>query len=137
MLGRDPLEWWSPSESDADAIRRNLQTCGQITGRPCVVYSVDDQVVVRVPQLHRVIDIFTPETCTVGRCRPAGGHRALPDRRRLARLAVADNGPVGIVSGRANEAAAVADALSECERAGGIGVRRARRDRAPFLVAPK
>ena len=33
VLGHGPLEWWSPSENDADAIRRNLQTCGQISGR--------------------------------------------------------------------------------------------------------
>ena len=72
VLGHGHLEWWSPSESDADAIRRNLQTCGQITGRACVVYSVDDQVVVRVPQLHRVTGIFTPRGCR-RRPMPAGG----------------------------------------------------------------
>ena len=116
VLGRGPLEWWSPSESDADAIRRNLQTCGQISGHPCVVYSVDDQVVVRVPQLHRVIGIFTPEHAPSA----DAGRRAAIERYLIAddwrALAVADNGPVGLVSGRASEAAAVADALSECNK---------------------
>ena len=121
--------------SDADAIRRNLQTCGQITGHPCVVYSVDDQVVVRVPQLHRVIGIFTPENAPSA----DAGRRAAVERYLIAddwrALAVADNGPVGLVSGRANEAAAVADALSECERSGGIGCMLLAI--GPFLVGPK
>jgi class 3 adenylate cyclase len=135
VLGRGPLEWWSQSDSDADAIRRNLQTCGQITGHPCVVYSVDDQVVVRVPQLHRVIGIFTPENAQSA----DAGRRAAIERYLIAddwrALAVADNGPVGLVTGRANEAAAVADALSECERTGGIGCMLLAV--GPFLVGPK
>ncbi len=80
VLGRGPLEWWSPSESDADAIRRNLQTCGQITGHACAVYSVDDQVVVRVPQLHRVIGIFTPENAQSA----DAGRRAAVERYLIA-----------------------------------------------------
>ena len=135
VLGRGPLEWWSPSDGDADAIRRNLQTCGQITGHPCVVYSVDDQVVVQVPQLHRVIGIFTPENAQSA----DAGRRAAVERYLIAddwrALAVADNGPVGLVSGRATEAAAVADALSECERTGGIGCMLLAI--GPFLVGPK
>ena len=39
--GRDHFDWWSPSETEADAIRRNLQICGHLTGRPCVVYAVE------------------------------------------------------------------------------------------------
>jgi class 3 adenylate cyclase len=135
VLGHGPLEWWSPSESDADAIRRNLQTCGQISGRPCVVYSVDDQVVVRVPQLHRVTGIFTPEHAPSA----DAGRRAAIERYLIANdwraLAVADNGPVGLVSGRASEAAAVADALSECSKTGGVGCKLLAV--GPFLVAPK
>lgn len=135
VLGRGPLEWWSPSESDTDAIRRNLQTCGQITGHPCVVYSVDEQVVVRVPQLHRVIGIFTPENAQSA----DAGRRAAVERYLIAddwrALAVANNGPVGLVSGRASEAAAVADALSECERTGGIACTLLAV--GPFLVEAK
>ena len=135
VLGRGPLEWWSPSDSDADAIRRNLQTCGQITGHPCVVYSVDDQVIVQVPQLHRVIGVFTPENAQSA----DGGRRAAIERYLIAddwrALAVADNGPVGLVSGRANEAAAVADALGECQKSGGIGCMLLAI--GPFLVGPK
>jgi hypothetical protein len=135
VLGHGPLEWWSPSESDADAIRRNLQTCGQISGRPCVVYSVDDQVVVRVPQLHRVTGIFTPELAPSA----DAGRRAAIERYLIANdwraLAVADNGPVGLVSGRESEAAAAADALSECSKTGGVGCKLLAV--GPFLVAPK
>jgi adenylate cyclase len=135
VLGRGPLEWWSPSETEADAIRRNLQTCGQVTGHPCVVYSVDDQVVVRVPQLHRVTGIFTPELAPSA----DAGRRAAIERYLVAddwrALAVANNGPVGLVSGRPSEAAAVADALSECSKTGGLDCKLLAV--GPFLVAPK
>jgi adenylate cyclase len=135
VLGHGSLEWWSPSESDADAIRRNLQTCGQISGRPCVVYAVDDQVVVRVPQLHRVTGIFTPEHApSADAGRRAAIERYLIDNDWRA-LALADNGPVGLVFGRASEAAAVADALAECSKAGGVECKLAAI--GPFLVAPK
>lgn len=135
VLGRGPLEWWSPSESDADAIRRNLQTCGQITGHACVVYSVDDEVVVRVPQLHRVTGIFTPEHIPS----PDAARRAAIEHYLIENdwraLATGDNGPIGMVSGRASETAAVADAISECNKSGGNGCKLMAV--GPFLVAPK
>lgn len=135
VLGHGPLEWWSPSESDADAIRRNLQSCGQISGRPCVVYSVDEQVVVRVPQLHRVTGIFTPEHApSADAGRRAAIERYLIDNDWRA-LALADNGPVGLVFGRQSEAAAVADALAECDKTGGVECKLVAI--GPFLVAPK
>jgi hypothetical protein len=135
VLGHGPLEWWSPSESDADAIRRNLETCGQISGRPCVVYSVDEQVVVRVPQLHRVTGIFTPELApSADAGRRAAIERYLIDNDWRA-LALADNGPVGLVFGRPSEAAAVADALIECNKSGGVECKLLAI--GPFLVAPK
>ena len=135
VLGRGPVDWWSPSESDADAIRRNLQTCGQISGHPCVVYSVDDQVIVRVPQLHRVTGIFTPDHARS----TDADRRAVIERYLIAddwrALAVAANGPIGLVFGRDSEATAVADAIGECSKAGGAECKLLAI--GPFLVAPK
>ena len=48
-------------------------------GRPCVVYSVEEEVLVRTPQLHKAINIFTPQAVSaavndaVGECARAGG----------------------------------------------------------------
>ncbi|MEA2852598.1 MAG: hypothetical protein QOE02_2617, partial [Rhodospirillaceae bacterium] len=64
VLGRDHFDWWSPSETEADAIKRNLQVCGHLTGRPCVVYAVEDQVLVQTPKLHKAINVFTPQSMT-------------------------------------------------------------------------
>jgi adenylate cyclase len=131
VLGPNHLDWWSPSDSAADAVRRNLQICGHLAGRPCAVYSVDDLVVVRVPQLHRVTDIFTPQE--IDRLDAPG--RAAVERYLIAddwrAIAVARNGWLGIVSGRAGEAAAADDALAEC-RKGGDGCRLLAI--GPFLV---
>jgi len=117
VLGHGHIDWWSPSDSDADAVRRNLQTCGHITGRPCVVYSIDDQVLVRAPQLHRAQDVFTPQVI------PEPAQQAALERYLIAddwrAIAAASNGGLGIVSDRASEGAAVADAVAECRKAGG------------------
>ncbi|MBL6613960.1 MAG: adenylate/guanylate cyclase domain-containing protein [Reyranella sp.] len=135
VLGHGPTTWWSPSESDADAIRRNLQTCGQITGRPCFVYSVDDQVVVRVPQLHRVIGIFTPQAVSAANATQQSAiERYLVDNDWRA-IAVADNGHLGIVSGKPGEADAARDALGECRNAAGVECKLLAI--GPWLVAPK
>jgi adenylate cyclase len=135
VLGHGHLVWWSPSDSVADAIRRNLQTCGHIRGRPCVVYALDDQVIVRVPQLQRAVDIFTPEALI----NLDPGQQAAIERYLIAddwrAIAVASNGRLGIVSGRASENAATSDAISECTKAGGTAC--AITAVGPFLVAPK
>jgi len=135
VLGRNHLDWWSPSETEADAIRRNLQSCGHITGRPCVVYAVDDQVVVRTPQRYRIADIFTPQDLT----NLDTGQQEAVDRYLVANdwraIAVARNGRMGIAVGRASETAAANDAVSECARAGGTEC--AVSAVGPFLVTPK
>ncbi len=135
VLGRDHFDWWSPSETEADAIKRNLQVCGHLTGRPCVVYAVEDQVLVRTPQLHKAINIFTPQAVTNLDSRQ---QEAL-DRYLVANdwraIALARNGRLGIVSGRASESAAASDAVSDCARAGGTEC--AILAIGPFVVAPK
>jgi hypothetical protein len=79
--------------------------------------------------------IFTPEHAPSA----DAGRQAAVERYLIAddwrALAIADNGPVGLVAGRASEAAAVADALSECNRTGGVGCKLLAV--GPFLVAPK
>jgi adenylate cyclase len=135
VLGRNRFDWWSPSETEADAIRRNLQTCGHITGRPCVVYAVDAQVMVRTPQRYRLVDILTPQDLT----NLDASQQEAVDRYLVAddwrAIAVARNGRLGIVAGRTSENAAAADAVAECTRAGGTECAVAAV--GPFLVAPK
>ncbi len=135
VLGRDHFDWWSPSETEADAIKRNLQVCGHLTGRPCVVYAVEDQVLVQTPKLHKAINVFTPQSMTGLDARQ---QEAL-DRYLVANdwraIALARNGRLGIVSGRTSESAAASDAVSECARAGGTEC--AILAIGPFVVAPK
>ncbi|MFZ5782404.1 MAG: adenylate/guanylate cyclase domain-containing protein [Pseudomonadota bacterium] len=135
VMGRRHFEWWSIGDSDEDAIRRNLQTCGQITGFPCVVYAVRERVMVQVPKQHRVMDVFAPED--LANLDP--DHKAAVERYLIAddwrAIALAANGRAGIVSGSGSEGAATGAALAACARAGGtdctvVAV-------GPFLVAPR
>jgi|GEM_PF-441783 len=135
VLGHNRFDWWTPSENDTDAIRRNLQICGHLTGRPCVVYALNNEVLVRAPQTMRVTDIFTPQdmsgldddqTKALDQYLIANGWRA---------VALAANGRIGIATDRSSEQQAKATALQACRDAGGsvcaitaIG---------PFRVAPE
>ncbi len=119
VMGRNRFEWWAPAETEADAIKRTLETCGHITARPCVVYAAEDQVLVRSPQRYRPVDVFTPQDLTgigAGQQTAVESYLIADDWRAFA---VGRNGRLGIVVGRADEAAAANDALLECTRAGG------------------
>lgn len=135
VLGRNRVDWWSPSETEADAIRRNLQTCGHITGRPCVVYSVDMQVVVRTPQRYRIVDVLTlPDLADLGTTQQEALDRYMVGDDWRA-VALGRNGRFGMAMRRASETDAVNDALRECAQAGGTECAVAAV--GPFLVAPK
>jgi class 3 adenylate cyclase len=119
IIGRNRQDWWAPGDSDPEAIRRALQSCGHITGRACFVYAVGDQVVVQTPQKFRIVEVFTPQDLpglapaqqdAIWRYLVADDWRA---------IAVARNGRIGIASGSASEDAAVETALRECARSGG------------------
>lgn len=118
-LGRNRQDWWAPGDNDSEAIRRALQSCGHVTGRPCFVYAIGDQVAVQTPRKFRLVEVFTPQDLpgldppqqeAVERYLVADDWRA---------IAVARNGRIGIASGSASEDAAVEIALRECARAGG------------------
>ena len=119
VLGHNRFDWWTPSENDTDAIRRNLQICGHLTGRPCIVYALNNEVLVRTPQTMRVTDIFTPQdmsglddeqTRALDQYLVANGWRA---------VALAANGRIGIATNRPNEQEAKTTALQACRDAGG------------------
>ena len=135
VLGRNRVEWWSPSETEGDAVRRNLQVCGHITGRRCIVYSIDMQVVVRTPQRYRIVDVLTaPDLADLGTSQQEAIDRYLvaDDWRAIA---LGRNGRLGMAMRRPSETDAVSDALRECAQAGGTECAVAAV--GPFLVAPK
>lgn len=119
VLGRNKTDWWSSSDTEPDAMRRALQVCGHLTGRPCFVYAVNDQVVVQTPQSFRIVDVFTPQD--LAGLEPA--QQQAIERYLVAddwrAIAVARNGRIGVAVGRASEDSAVETALRECARAGG------------------
>lgn len=136
VLGHNRFNWWTPSETDTDVIRRNLQICGHLTGRPCVVYAVNKEVLVHTPQTMKVTDIFAPQD--IGASLDNAQARAL-EQYLIANdwraVALAANGKVGIASGRASEQDATSMALQACRDAGGTDC--AITAIGPFMVAPQ
>ena len=119
VLGRNHSDWWLTGQTDDDAVRRTLQLCGHVTGRVCAVYAVGDQVVVRVPERYRILDVFVPPDVPnlEPRQREAVEKYLVADDWRA--IAVGRNGRIGIAAGRASESAASDDAVRDCARAGG------------------
>ncbi len=134
VLGPNRIDWWAPGHTERDAIRRTLQICGHLTGRPCVVYAVGDRVAVRVPARHRITDIFTPQEVD----RPNDEDRRAIERYLVAEdwraIAMGRSGQLGIVSGKASEAEAVDAALAACRDTGAEGCRLLAI--GPFVVDP-
>jgi adenylate cyclase len=119
VLGRNNSDWVLFGQTEEDAARRTLQLCGHVTGRVCAVYAVENQVVVRLPERYRVMDIFIPSDIPSldARQREAIEKYLVADDWRA--IAVGRNGRVGIVSGRASESAAADEAMRACTGAGG------------------
>lgn len=134
VLGHGRFDWWMPSQNNEDAIRRNLQICGHLTGRPCVVYALNNETLVRTPQTMRPVNVFVPQDLA----------NITPDQRQALdqyliandwrAVALSGNGQVGIVSGKESEGEAKAEALRICTQAGGIDC--AISAIGPFQVAP-
>lgn len=134
VLGHGRFDWWTPSQNDQDAIRRNLQICGHLTGRPCVVYALNNETLVRTPQTMRPVNVFVPQDLA----------NITPDQRQALdqyliandwrAVALSGNSRVGIVSGKESEGEAKAEALRICTQAGGIDC--AINAIGPFQVAP-
>lgn len=111
---------WSRA-SDFAAMRAALETCGHVSQRPCVVYAVGDEVVVRVPAIARVVDILaTDDLAGVGETDRRRIEVAyLPDADWRA-LAIGRNGRIGIGLRQVEEQKAIDQAMRDCERAGGV-----------------
>ena len=135
VLGHNRFDWWTPSENDSDAIRRNLQICGHLTGRPCVVYALNNDVLVRTPKTMRVTDVFTPQDMSGVDAAQANSLEQYLIADGWRAVALAANGHIGIATGRPNEQDATAMALQACRDAGGSDC--AITAIGPFLVAPQ
>jgi class 3 adenylate cyclase len=134
VLGHNHVDWWTPSETDKDAIRRNLQSCGHLTGRPCVVYALNNEVLVRTPETMRVVNVFAPQDLPgldTGKQQALERYLIADDWRAVA---LSTNGRIGIVSGRPSERDATDEAKRACARAGGMDCTVTAI--GPFLVAP-
>ena len=119
VIGRNRYEGWSTSDTEVDAARRALQSCGHLTGRPCTVFALGDVVVARTPQKMKIVDVFTPQDLPgLDPAQQAAVERYLVTDDWRA-IAVARNGRIGVVSGRQSEEAAIDGAVRECARLGG------------------
>lgn len=116
--------------SEFSAMRAVLETCGYVSHRPCLVYALGDEVVVRVPTIVRIIDVLVnddlPGISEQDRRRIETAY--LPDADWRA-LAIGRNGRVGIGLRQAGEQRAIDQAMRECERDGGL-------DCALFAIGP-
>lgn len=135
VLGRNHFDWWTSSNNDADAIRRNVQICGHLTGRPCVVYALNNEALIQTPATMRAVNILTPQDLAnldTGQQEAVTRYLIANDWRAIA---MSSNGKLGIVNDLPNEKDAIAAAMQACTQAGGADCAIAAI--GPFLVEPQ
>ncbi len=135
VLGRNHFDWWTSSNNDADAIRRNVQICGHLTGRPCVVYALNNDALVQTPATMRAVNILTPQDLAnldAGQQEAVTRYLIANDWRAIA---MSSNRKLGIVNDLPNEKDAIAAAMQACTQAGGADCAIAAI--GPFLVEPQ
>ncbi len=103
-------------ETIEELVRRNLETCGAVTGVSCMIVAVDDMFVVPVPSLMKPLGFFHPAT------NPSMSADSRDDvARRLAdapggwsAVAVGAQGRPGLALKASSEQSAINDALGNC-----------------------
>lgn len=107
--------------SDSAAMRSALQGCGFLAQRPCFVYALNDEVVVRVPETVKIVDVLAQDDLAgvsdADRQRIESSYLTALDWRALA---VARNGRIGVAVRAASEQQAIDQALRSCQGAGGL-----------------
>lgn len=107
--------------TDSAAMRAALQSCGYLAQRPCFIYALNNEVVVRLPETVMVVDVLAQDDL-------AGVSAA--DRQRIETaylpaldwraLAIARNGHIGVAVRAPSEQQAIDQALRNCREAGGF-----------------
>ena len=107
--------------SDTAAMRAALQTCGWLSQRPCFVYALNDEVVVRLPEAAKIVDVLAQDDLAgvsdADRQRIETAYMTALDWRALA---IARNGRIGLSVRAASEQQAIDQALRSCQDAGGL-----------------
>ena len=135
VMGKGGRYWWNSSQdSEQDAARVLLQKCGAATERQCVVLALNDQAILRLPQLYRMVDVVAAENLP-----PAlDAQKDSLTRYFIANdwraIAVAANNLMGLAAGQPTEAQAVRAAVADCAAVGGTDCKV--RAIGPFLVEP-
>lgn len=103
--------------SAEDAARRSLESCGAIAGVACMIVAVDDNFVVPIPALFRIIGFFhaASDPSIVADARD-DVVRKLGDAMGWNAVAVGTAGRPGLGLKAADEQTAVNAALSECAK---------------------
>ena len=107
--------------TDGAAMRAALQACGFLSQRPCFVYALNDEVVVRVPETVKIVDVLAQDDLSgvsdADRQRIETAYMTALDWRALA---IARNGRIGLSVRAASEQQAIDQALRSCQDAGGL-----------------
>jgi formylglycine-generating enzyme required for sulfatase activity/uncharacterized caspase-like protein len=123
-------------QSTDEAMRRALETCGNVAGVPCMIVAVDDKFVVPIPITMKAIGLFRPssEPTLAADVRDEVARKLGDGPAGWSAVAVGANGRPGVALKAANEQAAIDAALRDCSKHDqnchviSIG---------PFLVEPK
>ncbi len=106
------------ADSEDEAVRRALESCGAAFGVACMILAVDDSFVVPVPSLLKVTGFFHPAAnpSIVAEARDDIARRMADTPNGWSAVAVGSAGRPGLGLKAAEEQAAIDTALSECAK---------------------
>jgi hypothetical protein len=115
---------WSFSSkrtSTDDAMRHSLERCSHATGQQCVVIAIDDQFVVPIPTMAKVVGFYRPEALwgVPAEQRDEVARRLAAAPNSWNAVALGTGGIVGIAVGAGSEQSALETALVGCTTHGG------------------
>jgi serine/threonine protein kinase len=133
VLGKGSRQWsFGSQDSEIDAARVFLQRCGFVTKRQCVVVALNNAAVVRLPELHHMTEILTPEDLPTPQDGQKEGLRHYFIANDWRAIAVGTNNRMGFAAGLPSEVQAARAAVVDCASSGGVDC--AVRAIGPFLV---
>jgi hypothetical protein len=109
--------WYDGQSSTEEAIRRALEGCGHVTGRPCMIIAVDGRFVVPIPMTMKVVGFFEPsnDARLTAETTDDVARRVHNARIGWNAVAIGAGGRLGLMLGASSEQRAIAGALAQAE----------------------
>jgi hypothetical protein len=110
--------FYTNGETTEETARRTLESCGALSGAPCMIVAIDDTFVVPVPTTFRANGFFRADknSLITADARDDVAHKLADASSGWNAVAVGNSGRPGLALKAASEQNAVSEALGNCAK---------------------